>query len=465
MLNSAGSGLAGKLPQGVLRDIEPRHLEEPRGRYHGHAGLLAAPHDVEETAAVVKACSDSGVGIVPLGGGTGLVGGQVMTDGPAPLILSTERMNAVRNIWPDENVMIAGAGVTLQQAREAAADKGRMFPLSLASQGSASIGGVLATNAGGVNTLRYGTARALCLGIEAVMPDGSILRDLKRLRKDNTGYDIRDLLIGAEGTLGIITAASLQLVTPPAASGVALLVVPDPAAALSLLALARQQLGDSITAFELISGQGLRFLAETMPELRQPFDQPPAWMVLIEAGPPRGLQPDEVLETLFETGAADGLILDGLIAQSGQQAADFWRLREEIPQGNRRIGAISSHDISLPLSEVPGFIRDAGAMLERMGDMRVNCFGHLGDGNLHYNVFPAQGHDREEYDEMRPRIQRDVHELVVARGGSFSAEHGIGRLKIRDLERWGDPTRLAVMWAVKTALDPKGIMNPGAVLS
>ncbi|TKW67403.1 MAG: FAD-binding oxidoreductase [Paracoccus denitrificans] len=464
-LNPAGPALAETLPQGVLREIEPRHLEEPRGRYHGIAGLLAAPRNVEEVSAVVRACSAARVGIVPLGGGTGLVGGQIVQDGPAPLLLSLERMHAVRDLRPEENVMLAEAAVTLQGARDAAESAGRLFPLSLASQGTAQIGGVLSTNAGGVNALRYGTARALCLGVEAVLPDGSIMHDLKRLRKDNTGYDLRDLLIGAEGSLGIITAASLRLVPPPAANGVALMVVPDPAAALSLLALAGQQLGDCVTAFELISGQGPRFQIETMPQLRQPFDTPPDWMVLIEIGLPAGLEPDTALETLFEAAVEEELAVDGLIAQSGQQAAEFWRMREEIPEANRLIGAISSHDISLPLSEVPRFIDDAGAMLAQMGDMRVNCFGHLGDGNLHYNVYPAAGRQRQDYDALRAAVQEAVHDMVVSRGGSFSAEHGVGRLKVNDLERWGDPARLAAMRAIKTALDPLGIMNPGAVLA
>ncbi|MDO5604950.1 MAG: FAD-binding oxidoreductase [Paracoccus sp. (in: a-proteobacteria)] len=465
LLNPAGPELAQSLPDGVLRPVEPRHLEEPRGRYLGLAGLLAAPRSVDETAAVVRACAAARVGIVPLGGGTGLVAGQIMPAGPAPLLLSLERMAGIRAVSASENVLLAEAGATLQAVREAAENAGRLFPLSLASQGTAQIGGVLATNAGGVNALRYGTARALCLGIEAVLPDGSVLRDLKRLRKDNTGYSIRDLLIGAEGTLGIITAASLRMTPRPARTGVALMVVPDPAAALALLELSGRHLGEAVTAFELISGQGPRFMADVMPDLRQPFAAVPDWMVLIEIGLPAMLAPDEALEALFADAAEAGLITDGLIAQSGQQAADFWRLREEIPQANRRIGAISSHDISLPLSEIPRFISDAGVMLAGMGEMRINCFGHLGDGNLHYNVFPAAGRTRAEYDRLRPAVQQAVHEMVVARGGSFSAEHGVGRLKVADLERWGDPVRLAAMRAIKAALDPAGIMNPGAVLT
>lgn len=274
-LNAAGPELAAMLPQGVLRPVEPRHLEEPRGRYHGQAGLLAAPHDVHEAAAIVRACAAARVGILPLGGGTGLVAGQVMPEGPAPLILSMERMTAIREVLPAENVMLAEAGATVQATHEAAAGVGRLFPLSLASQGTATVGGVMATNAGGVNALRYGTGRALCLGIEAVLPDGTILHDLKRLRKDNTGYDIRDLLIGAEGTLGIITAASLRLVPPPAGSGVALMVVPDPAAALRLLALAQGQLGDCVTAFELISGRGRASWPRSSPNCASPSLCPP----------------------------------------------------------------------------------------------------------------------------------------------------------------------------------------------
>lgn len=464
MLNSADEGLAARLPEGVLRDVAPAYLEEPRGRWRGQAGLVAAPRDLDEVAAVVRACVAARVGIVPRGGGTGLVGGQVMASGSAPLILSLERMAAIRGIWPEEGVMIAEAGATLQAARDAAAGVGRQFPLSLASQGTAQIGGVLSTNAGGVNVLRYGTARALCLGIEAVLPDGQVIRDLKRLRKDNTGYAIRDLLIGAEGTLGVITAASLTLAPMPAGQGVAMLVVEGPAAALTLLALAQDRMAGGVSAYELISGQGLAFLAEVMPGLRQPFATPPEWLVLIEVGLPEGLDPAAALEGLFAAGAEAGLVSDGVIAQSGAQAADLWAIRETIPDANRRIGAIASHDISLPLAEVSGFIAAAGDWLAGQGDLRVNCFGHLGDGNLHYNLFPAPGRGRDDYDAIRAGLSRHLHQMVVDRGGSFSAEHGVGRLKAADLARWGDPGRLAAMRAIKAALDPVGIMNPGAVL-
>ena len=464
MLNPADETLAARLPEGVLRPLAPAYLEEPRRRIHGHAGLVAAPRNVDEVAAIVQACAEARVGIVPRGGGTGLVGGQVMPDGPAPLVLSLERMAALRGIWPAENVLIAEAGMTLQAVRDAAEGQGRLFPLSLASQGTAMIGGCLSTNAGGVTALRYGTARALCLGIEAVLPDGSIVHDLKRLRKDNTGYDLRDLLIGAEGSLGIVTAASLRLVVPPPQTGVAMLQVPDPEAALALLALAEGRMAGGVTAFELIAGQGLAFLAEVLPEIRQPLPGVP-WSVLIEVGLPEGLPVGAALEALLVDAMERGLVLDGVIAQSGQQAADFWHLRVHLPEGNRRIGAIASHDISLPLSEIPAFIRAAGAAVAARTDARINCFGHLGDGNLHYNLFPAPGRDRAEYDGERKALSAMVHEMVMARGGSFSAEHGVGRLKVADLERWADPARLAAMRAVKAALDPLGIMNPGVVLA
>ncbi len=464
MLNPADERLAALLPSEILRPVEPAYLEEPRGRLKGQAGLVAAPRTVEEVATVLRACSEARVGVVTRGGGTGLVGGQIMSEGPAPLILSLERMVSQRGIWPEENVLIVEAGMTLQNVRAAAAEVGRLFPLSLASQGSAAIGGCLATNAGGVTALRYGTARALCLGIEAVLPDGRVLRDLKRLRKDNTGYDLRDLLIGSEGTLGVITAAALRMVVPPASTGTAMLQVPDPAAALSLLALAEGHLAGGVSSFELISGQGLAFLTEVLPDLRQPL--PGAeWSVLLEVGLPEGLAPDQALESLLVEAMERGLVLDGVIAQSGAQAADFWHLRESLPEANRRIGAIASHDISLPLSEIAPFIAEARAVLARHGDMRINCFGHLGDGNLHFNLFPAKGRQRGEYEAQRKGLSELVHEMVMARGGSFSAEHGVGRLKVHELERWGDPVRLAAMRAVKAALDPLGIMNPGAVLA
>ena len=458
------AALASQLPPGTLRAPEPRHLEEPRGRYLGLAGGLVCPGNTEEVALVLRAAQAARVGVVPYGGGTGLVGGQVQPEGPAPLILSLERMNRLRELDAGGNVLVAEAGCILADLQAAAAAAGRLFPLSLASEGSARLGGLLGTNAGGTGVLRWGNMRDLCLGLEVVLADGRIWRGLKRLRKDNMGYDLRHLMIGSEGTLGVITAASLRLVPRPAQEGAALIVVPDPAAALALLARAQARLGEGVSAFELISGMGLHFLAQTMPQVRQPFAAPPDWMVLIDLGLAAGADPVQALEALFAEAAEAGLALDGVIAQSQAQRQDFWRLRESIPEANRHIGAISSHDISLPLGQVAEFIALAGPALARLGDFRINCFGHLGDGNLHYNVFPRPGETRADHEHARPAIKQLVHDLVHELGGSVAAEHGIGRLKVEDLERYGDPVGLDMMRAIKATLDPASILNPGAVL-
>jgi FAD/FMN-containing dehydrogenase len=457
--------VAESLPDGTLRDVEPRHLEEPRGRWRGQAGAVAAPRDVGQVSVILRACHDAHVPVIPYGGGTGLVGGQIAGDGICPLILSLERMRAVRAIHADENVLIAEAGAVLADVQQAAQGVDRVFPLSLASEGSARIGGLLATNAGGVNVLRYGNARDLVLGLEVVMADGAIWHGLRRLRKDNTGYDLRHLILGSEGTLGVITAASLRLFPRPAELGAALMVVDSPRAALALLGLAQAQFGGGISAFELISGMGLRFLAEKLPQVRQPFTTPPDWMVLIDLGLSAGQDPKQALETLFADALDAGLVHDGVIAQNSAQRAAFWTLRETIPEANRHIGAISSHDISVPLSCIPDFIDRAGPVLARLGEFRINCFGHLGDGNLHYNVFPVAGRSRADHENQRDAIKGAVHDLVHDLGGSVSAEHGVGRLKTGDLQKYGDPVKLAAMRAIKDALDPRGILNPGAVLA
>jgi FAD/FMN-containing dehydrogenase len=467
-LNPADAPFAEKLraalPEGTVQDATPAYLEEPRGLYAGQSGLVAKPRSVEDVATLIRMAGDARVGVIPYGGGTGLVGGQVAPDGPAPLIVSMERMTAIRAVYPDENVMVVEAGVILADVQQAAADADRLFPLSLAAQGSARIGGNLGTNAGGTGVLRYGNTRDLCLGLEAVLPDGQIWHGLTRLRKNNTGYDLRHLLIGAEGTLGVITAAALKLFARPAQTGTALLVVDSPAAALKLLSMARSQFGEMVSAFELIHRQGFDFLAQTMPEVRRPFAIPPEWCVLIELGLAADMDPQEGLGTLFANAADAGLVHDGLIAQSTAQATDFWTIRESIPEANRRIGSVSSHDISVPLGAIPEFISRAGSELAGMGDFRINCFGHVGDGNLHYNVFPQLGRTRADHENQRAAIKTCVHDLTHALGGSISAEHGIGRLKVGDLEKYGDPAKLSAMRAIKAALDPLGIMNPGAVL-
>lgn len=458
--------LTAALPEIDLIPASAPYLEEPRGRYSGAAVAVARPRNVEEVAAIVRHAGQIGLPLVPYGGGTGLVGGQTVPDGPKPLLVSLERMTAIRAVYGAEAMLVAEAGAILQNVQAAAEEVGLLFPLSLASEGSARIGGLLATNAGGVNVLRYGNARDLCLGLEAVLPSGEIWHGLKRLRKDNTGYDLRNLLIGAEGTLGIITAATLRLFPQPASHATAFFTVENPTAALSLLGAARAQLGEQVSAFELISGQGLQFLAETLPDVRQPFDTPPDWMVLVDLGLAAGIDGTEALETLFETGLDAGWVSDGVIAASEAQRTQFWSVREHIPEANRRIGSVSSHDISVPLGAIADFIEEGRAVIAGLGDgsMRLNCFGHLGDGNLHYNVFPAHGRARAEYEPLRSAVKTALHDLVHAYDGSVSAEHGIGRLKVEDLERYGDPVKLAAMRAIKTALDPEGIMNPGAVL-
>ncbi len=468
MLNPASDAfleaLAETLPADTLRPAAEAYRSDPRGRWTGTGSTVALPRSTAEVATIVAACNAARVGIVPWGGGTGLVGGQLLPQGPAPLILSLERMTATRGLYPAESVLAVEAGTILAHAQAQATEAGFLFPLSLASQGSARIGGLLATNAGGLNVLRYGNARDLTLGIEAVMADGSIFHGLKRLRKDNTGYDLRHLLIGSEGTLGIITAASLRLFAIPARTVTALLTTPSPETALRLLSLAQKRLSGMVSAFELIHRTGFDFLTETLPDVTQPFATPPDWSVLIELGLPSGLNADEAMASLYAEADDLSLVTDGVIATSQAQATQLWRLREMIPEANRRIGAVSSHDISLPLSAIPDFIAKAPAALARIDSFRINCFGHLGDGNLHYNVFPRPGKTRKEHEAQREPIKTAIHDLVDSMGGSVSAEHGIGRLKVADLERYADPAKLHAMRAIKAALDPNGILNPGAVL-
>ena len=450
------------LPPAAFPEMSEKYLTEPRGRYQGIAGILVAPDGADQVSKVISAAAQAAIGVIPYGGGTGLVGGQLLPTSrgavPAPIIISLSRMRKIRSCHSEENVLVVEAGVTLSEAKAEALNVKRLFPLSLTSEGTAQIGGILATNAGGVNVLRYGMARDQVLGIEAVMADGQILKGLKRLRKDNTGYDLRHLLIGSEGTLGIITAASLKLVARPSNEGTAFLAVESPTSALAFLSRAQEVLGDSISAFELISAQALKFISEKFPQMRQPWPKPPEWSVLLQLGLSGGLEPEQAFETLFER--ASDLILDGVIAQSQQQARDLWALREAFPQKL----SICSFDISVPLSEIPNFISSAGLRTKKFGKLRTNCFGHLGDGNLHYNIFPPQGASAKDYHEIKNDLEGELHSLTHEMGGSISAEHGVGRLKVMDLERFSDPVKMALMHTMKKALDPLGILNPGAVL-
>lgn len=457
--------LRATLPPEITCDVRPDDTRDERGR-EGMAPLFTAlPREVQEVSQIVRACQDAGVPIVARAGGTGLVQGQIVTAGPAPVLVSLERMDRVRSVHPSDNIMIAEAGCILADVQSAAAEAGRLFPLSLAAEGTCRIGGNLATNAGGVNVLRYGNARDLCLGLEAVLPDGTIWHGLKRLRKDNTGYDLKNLLVGSEGTLGIITAAALRLFPRPARTGTALFQVASPQAAVDLLALAQGMAGELISAFELIDATGQELLSETMPQVRLPFAQIPAWSVLVELGTPSLIDPDALFEALFETAVEAGLADDGIIAQSEAQAAELWQMRESIPEANRLTGGVAFHDISLPPSEIPAFLSRSAEVLAERADVRFGAFGHVGDGNLHYNLFPVTGRTKADYADVATDLTRAVHDLVHDFGGSFSAEHGVGRMKVAELERYGDPAGLAAMRRIKDALDPTGLMNPGAVLS
>lgn len=468
-LNPADDGfkekLSNKLPKECFRPFSAIYSEDPRGAVEGQEGLVIAPKTVHEVSIVVKACGYHRVPIIPFGGGTGLVGGQLTLEGPTPVILSLERMAEIRQIYEEENVMVVEAGAVLADVQDAAVKCGRLFPLSLAAEGTCRIGGNLATNAGGVNVVRYGNTRDLCLGLEAVLPNGEIWNGLTRLHKNNTGYDLRNLLIGSEGTLGVITAASLKLFPIPEQTATSILIVSDPAAALSLLSNAKRLCGDSISAFEFMHRTGLDFLKEKLPATRLPFGEHPEWMVLIDLGLPKSIDAEEVLMELFEFGLENDLVQDGLIAQSEEQRMEFWKVRENIPEANRMMGTVATHDISLPLSAVPAFISQSEAAISVLGDYRINCFGHLGDGNLHYNIFPPPGESRESHLHKKPEIERIVYELVSEFNGSFSAEHGIGRTKIEDLKRYGEPAKIRAMQAIKSALDPAGIMNPGVILN
>lgn len=443
----------------------PDKFEEPRGKWKGHAALVVRPSSVEEVSDVIRHAAAARVGVIPHSGGTGLVGAQVMAPGgPRPILLSLERMNSIRDVSPNDNVLVAEAGVILADVQKAAEDAGRLFPLSLASEGSCQIGGNLSTNAGGVQVLRYGNARDLCLGVEAVLPDGTIMRGLKRLRKDNTGYDLRHLLIGAEGTLGVITAASLKLFPRPQEVATAFIAVPDPTSAVALLNRLRDALGDVVTAFELIDSVGLGFLEEAGMALPLPFDQVPKWSVLVEAGGRTGVT--EAMETALADAFEQGLATDGAIAQTEAQRKTFWAIRETIPLANKIVGAIASHDISVPVGHIPAFIEKANAAFAKYDPtMRINCFGHVGDGNLHYNIYAPKGRAKADFTNQTALVSRIVHDLAAEADGSFSAEHGVGRAKVGELERYGDPGKLAAMRAIKAALDPAGIMNPGAVLA
>ncbi|MGI9169377.1 MAG: FAD-binding oxidoreductase [Caulobacteraceae bacterium] len=433
-------------------------LVEWRGRWTGATPLLVLPRTTAEVAAAVAICAEAGVAITPRGGGTGLVGGQIPL---GEILLSTERLNRVRDIDTQDDVLEIEAGASLAAAHEAALAAGRRFPLSLASEGSATIGGLVSTNAGGTAVLRYGTMRALVLGLEAVLPSGEVWNGLKRLRKDNTGYDLKQLLIGAEGTLGVVTAASLKLFPLFASRTVAFAGVDSPEGAIALLNRARAETGGAVEAFELIGALGMDLALAHLPGARPPLQTRPPWHVLIEIA---GAAPGEAeagLERLLAGALEDGLIADAAVAQSEAQAAAFWTLREGQSAAQKSEGPAWKHDVSVPISAIPEFLAEAARRLAaRFPGVRIDAFGHVGDGNIHYDVLGPVGGDPAAHAASRDAGARIVHDLVAALGGSISAEHGLGTMKTAEALAYKSPVEVAAQRAIRAALDPGRIMNP-----
>jgi len=443
-------------------DIAP-YVCDWRGRYRGQPLAVVRPGSTDEVVAVVTACATASVAIVPQGGNTGLVGGATPTQGE--IVVSLTRLNRVRMIDTDNNTLTVEAGCTLAAVQEAAAAVDRLFPLSLAAEGTATIGGNLATNAGGVQVLRYGNARELCLGLEVVLPDGRVWSGLKGLRKDNTGYDLKHLFIGAEGTLGIITAAVLKLFSRPRSIATAWATVPSPQAAVALLGRLREKIGGRVTAFELVGRPALDLVLRHIPGSHDPLPERSPWQVLIELSDTMESDLDTALQDVLGAAVDAGLALDAALAQSTAQARALWALRENISAAQKIEGISIKHDISLPVSRIPEFIARCDATLAAaFPGVRIVCFGHLGDGNLHYNQSKPASQDNDAFIAATPAVNRIVHDLVHEFGGSISAEHGIGQLKRTELLRYKSPVELDLMRAVKQALDPQGLMNPGKIL-
>ena len=437
-----------------------------RKRWHGKARAVVRPGSTDEVAAVVRACAAAGVAIVPQGGNTGLVGGGVPDESGTQLLLSLQRLNRVRDIDAANLTVTVEAGCVLQAVQQAAADAGLWFPLSLAAEGSCTIGGNLATNAGGTQVLRYGNARALCLGLEVVTASGEVWHGLSGLRKDNTGYDLRDLFIGSEGTLGVITAATLKLQPQPAATTTALAACDSVDACVVLLKLARQRLGPALTGFEMMGRFALDLVARHFKALPQPLPSA-AWTVLLEQS---AIDSEAEARSRFEALLAQALdehvVHDAVVAESVAQSQALWHVRESIPLAQSLEGLNIKHDISLPVSAVAEFVRDTDAALQRyVPGVRLVNFGHLGDGNLHYNVQAPEGGDAKAFlAAHEAAVNHIVYDAVCARGGSISAEHGIGVLKLEELTQRKSAVALALMRRIKHALDPQHLMNPGRVV-
>ena len=440
-----------------------------RRRSHGKSLAVVRPATTAEVAAVVKACAETATSLIPQGGNTGLSVGSTPDTSGTQIVLSLQRMQAVRGIDHDNLTLTVEAGCILQNVQQAAANAGLLFPLSLAAEGSCTIGGNLGTNAGGTQVVRYGNSRELCLGLEVVTPQGEIWDGLKGLRKDNTGYDLRDLFIGSEGTLGVITAATLKLFPQPAARLTAWAAVPSMEAAVRLLGMAHRQLGAGLTGFEVMGQFALSLVVRHMPQLRVPFaDMAEApYCVLLENSDSESEEHARGrFEALLEMAFEDGCVLDAVVAESIAQAKGLWHVRESIPLAQAEEGLNIKHDISIAASRIPAFVAYADALLQaEIPGVRLVNFGHLGDGNLHYNVqAPADGDAKAFLRDQEDHVNHLVYEAVAQFGGSFSAEHGVGALKVDKLQQYQSPVALGMMRAIKQALDPQGIMNPGCVL-
>ncbi|MFY0478226.1 FAD-binding oxidoreductase [Achromobacter marplatensis] len=449
-------------------DAEP-YVQDWRRRYRGTALAVIRPGSTQEVASAVKLCLHHGVPVVPQGGNTGLCGGATPDESGRAVVLSTARLTAVRNLDTANDTITVEAGCILQAVQDAAAAADRLFPLSLAAEGSCTIGGNLATNAGGTQVLRYGNTRDLTLGLEVVTAEGEVWDGLRGLRKDNTGYDLRDLYIGSEGTLGIITAATLKLFPRPVASCTALLTVDTIDHAVDLLSRARSGFGAALTGFELMSGACLQAVVRLFPQQRLPFEGDSAespWFALLELSDSESeAHARERFEAVLGDAIDAGLIGDAAIAANVAQSKALWHLRESIPLAEAELGKSVKHDVSIPISSIAGFVHKTNALLQaRFPGVRHVIFGHLGDGNLHYNVANAPGQTESELLVLQSEIYGVVHDSVHAHSGSISAEHGVGQLKRDELPRYKNPVELALMRRIKRALDPQGLMNPGKVL-
>ena len=454
---------------GVVTDglAEATYLVDERRLYQGEAALIVRPDTVEQVAAIMALCHQHHIGVVPQGGNTGYCGGATPFDADNQIVLCLDRLNKVREVDPVSFTMTVEAGLVLAKAQVAAAEHDLLFPLSMGSEGSCQIGGNLSTNAGGLAVLRYGTARELTLGLEVVLPDGRILSELKGLRKDNTGYPLTQLFMGAEGTLGIITAAVLKLFPAAAAIETAWLAVADIEAACRLLGVARQASGDSLSSFEYISGASAALVLEHVAGTRAPLDEPYDHYVLLEFTSPDSAGTLRVgMERVLEIGMDRGWVLDGVLAESGPQRDALWRIRESVPEAEKHTGGSIKHDVSVAIGRIPEFTARLAAELTGIAAYRPSVYGHIGDGNLHYNLLAPAGEDPAAFKQgAGPRLSHALHGLAVTMGGSFSAEHGVGILKAPYLAEYKSPVALQMMKTVKQALDPHGIMNPGKILS